>query len=293
MQPIALGFAVLGAFGYGTASVLQAIGAGRGAGALRTLAAPAYLAGLVLDLLAWLCSLVALRTLPVYEVQAILAGSLAVTVLLARVALAHHLRGRDLVAIAVTIGALIALAACSGPQQAADPSRPERLGLALAAVAVAGLGGLAVRAGRPGVTAATAGLAFGGAALCARAVTLPSIRAANLAHHLAATGADPLTWGLLGFGITGMVLYAYALEDGDVGPLTAVLWIGEVVAPSITGVLLLGDTVRPGWLPVAVIALGAAVGSAAVLTLPDEHQVNGPSSGAKRAAGETGTGRTR
>jgi drug/metabolite transporter (DMT)-like permease len=259
-QSLALGLALLGALGYGTASVLQAVGAARAAGGLSTLTDPAYLTGLACDGLAWLVSLVALRTLPVYQVQAVLAGSIAVTVLLAWWFLGHRLSRSDTVAIAVTIAALAVLAASSGPQVAAQLSGPERLGLALSAIVVAGLGVSAVAAGRPALTGACAGLAFGGAALCARAIDVP--------HWTGAIG-NPLSWGLAGFGITGMLLYAQALEHGAVGPVTAMLWIAEVVAPSLAGAWLLGDTVRAGWLPAALVALVAAVVAAGALALSD------------------------
>ncbi len=116
---VALAFATAGAFGYGIASVLQAAGARHAPGMLDTLRSPAYLGGVTLDLLAWLASLVALRTLPVYQVQAVLAGSLAVTVLAAKVALGARLRVVDSAAVAVTVVALVALAAASGPQDQA------------------------------------------------------------------------------------------------------------------------------------------------------------------------------
>jgi hypothetical protein len=60
-----------------------------------------------------------------------------------------------------------------------------------------------------------------------------------------------------------MMMYARALQIGQVGPVTAVHWTAEVVAPSAVALLLLGDTVRAGWeLPAAVaglVTLGAAV----------------------------------
>src|SRR3954454_4881570 len=267
MESLALGFALLGAVGYGAASVLQAIGAARTSGTLGTLTYPWYLTGVCLDLLAWLASLVALGTLPVYQVQAILAASIAVTVLLARVLLSHRLRRLDLVAIALTRVALAVLAASSGPQQPAHLGFTVRLGLALSAMGVALLGGVTVLAGRPALTGATGGLAFGGAALCARAVTVPGSLTSHPVHALATIAADPLSWGLAGFAITGMLLYAQALEHGAVGPVTAMLWICEVVAPSVVGAILLGDTVRPGWQLSAVLALVTAVVAAGVLSM--------------------------
>jgi hypothetical protein len=62
-----------------------------------------------------------------------------------------------------------------------------------------------------------------------------------------------------------MLLYTNALRQGQVGPVTAVLWIGEVVAPSAVGLALLGDTVLPGWELAAAAAGLATIGAAVVL----------------------------
>jgi drug/metabolite transporter (DMT)-like permease len=257
VNPLALTLAVCAAVGYGISSVLQAAGARRSPGVLHTLRQPAYVGGVGLDLLAWALSLAALRTLPVYQVQAILAGSLAVTVVAARVALDVRLRAVDGAAVAVTVVALVALAAAAGGQDPGPPPAAIRLGLAVAAVPVAMAGWVAARRASPNVTGAVAGLAFGGAALCASAVTWP-----RDPWHVA---AEPLAWALAAFGVTGTLLYAHALEHGQVGPVTALLWIVEVVVPSVVGVALLGDSVRPGWGAVAVIAVAATVAAAAVL----------------------------
>ncbi|WP_238018909.1 hypothetical protein KZZ52_35740 [Dactylosporangium sp. AC04546] len=256
-----LTFAAAAAAGYGVASVLQATGARRATGLLQTLRAPAYLVGIVLDLLAWLASLVALRTLPVYQVQAVLAGSLAVTVVVARFRLSARLRPVDVAAVVVTVAALVVLAASAGPQDPARPPGAVRLGLALAAIPVALAGWVGARWGRPALNAALAGLAFGGAALCARAAVLP----ADPLHGLPAVASEPPVWALAVYGLTGTLLYAHALEHGAVGPVTAVLWIVEVVVPSVIGVLLLGDTVRPGWSVTAAVAVAATVAAAVVL----------------------------
>src|SRR4051812_24011569 len=79
---MALIAAALAAIGYAAASVLQSRGA-LGRGSARELArSPFYLAGLALDAVCWVLTLIALRGLPVYVVQAVLASSLAFTVVL-------------------------------------------------------------------------------------------------------------------------------------------------------------------------------------------------------------------
>jgi drug/metabolite transporter (DMT)-like permease len=262
---VALALAVAAAVAYGLASVLQSVGARRTAGALDTLRQPVYLAGVGLDLIAWLLSLVALRTLPVYEVQSVLAGSLAVTVLAARIGLRSRLRGVDTAAVLATVLALTVIALAAGDQQTPTLGSITRWVLALGPLPVAGFGWLAARRRHAGLTAVAGGLAFGGAALCARAVTVPAAIWHRLGPALVEVGSDPLSYALAGYGVAGLVLYAHALEHGAVGPVTALLWITEVVAPAAAGLALLGDTIRTGWLAGAYLALAVTVGAAVVL----------------------------
>src|SRR3954447_17175929 len=107
---IALAIVVSGAFGYAAASILQAVAARRSAGTVRTLGHPLYLVGTACDVLAWAGSMIALRELAVYLVESVLAGSLAITVVAARIFLASRMRRRDTAAIVVTVAALTVLA---------------------------------------------------------------------------------------------------------------------------------------------------------------------------------------
>ncbi|WP_432969304.1 hypothetical protein [Dactylosporangium sp. CA-233914] len=261
----ALGCAVLAAVGYGVGSLLQAVGARRVAGTLRVLRQPWYVAGIGLDLLAWLLSLAALRTLPVYQVQAVLAGSLAVTAVAARVVLTVRLRRADIAAIAATMLALAVLAAGSGPMPPINASVAERVGLLAAAVAVAALGAALARAGRASACAAVAGIGFGGAALAVQAIPVPPDPWRDPLATVSGFAADPAVWAVAVFAAAGMLLYARALELGDPSRATAMLWIAEVAAPSAAGVALFGATVRAGWAPAAGLALLVALGSAVVL----------------------------
>ncbi|GGQ50060.1 hypothetical protein [Couchioplanes azureus] len=266
---VALGITVLGALSYGAASILQAVAARRSAGTVRTLGHPLYLLGIGCDALAWLGSMVALRELAVYLVESILAGSLAVTVIAARFVLGSRLRRRDVAAVVVCVAALAVLALSAGPQHDVAPG-DVRGWLCTAAVVLAVAGWVAARTCPPGVVAALGGLCLGGAALTGR--SLPA--AGDLL-------TEPLMLALLTFAVTGMMLYAHALQRGQVGPVTAVHWTAEVVAPSAVALVLLGDTVRPGWqLPAAFAGL-VTVGAAVLLaTAPATHAIAVPPSDA-------------
>ncbi|MEH0844230.1 hypothetical protein V6U81_17725 [Micromonospora sp. CPCC 205711] len=262
---VALVFAVAAAVGYGLGSVLQAVGARRGRSTLRALGHPLYLAGLACDTLAFLASLVALRRLPVYEVQSVTAGSLAVTAVLARVVLAARLRRRDTAAIVATVAALVVISLSAGAERAVVPSVALATGLAAAALVTTVAGVLAARRVSPVLSAALAGAAWAVTALCARALVLPADPLGRPVAAVWELALDPILWGLLVSGVAGTLLYAHSLRYGQVGPVTAVLWAVEVVAPSVAGVLLLGDGVRAGWLPWVVAAILVTVVAAVVL----------------------------
>jgi drug/metabolite transporter (DMT)-like permease len=250
--------ALAGALAYGTGSVLQASAAGRARGPA-VLVHRAYLAGLVLDVLAWLSSLYAVRRLPLFTVQAVLASSVVVTVVLAAVVLGDRLRRPDVVATATIVVAIVVLVASAGSQSPGSPP-PWLTPVVLASVAAIALTLLGFyRAGGSLVLAAVAGTAFSGAAVCARALAeAGGVRGLLL---------DPLVWSLVALGLLGALAYARSLERGPVGPATAVLWVVEVVVPGVFGVLALGDHVRPGWALPAAAAVCAAVVASVVMSL--------------------------
>src|SRR5690349_9583628 len=261
----ALAIAVFGAVSYAAGSILQAVGARRSKGTVRTLGHPLYLLGVGCDILSWAGSMVALRELAVYQVQSVLAGSLAVTVIIARIFLGSRLRRLDAAAVVITIAALTVLAMSAGPQEEVAASTRLRIGFCVAAAATVLIGYLAAKFTPPGVVGGLSGLAFGGAALAGRALVLPEHPTQHVGATAIAIFTEPLTAALVVFAATGMLLYTHALQHGQVGPVTAVLWIGEVVAPSAVGLALLGDTVLPGWQLRAGIAGFIVVASAVVL----------------------------
>ncbi|WP_197711320.1 hypothetical protein [Cellulomonas sp. WB94] len=255
--------AVAGALLYGSGTVLQALAARRasGPGVLRH---PWYVAGLGCDLLGWLASLVALQSLPLFTVQALLAGSLVVTVLLARVVLHAPLRRVDAVAVVVVVGALVVLAGAAGPE-----SLVRALPDGFTAIVLVALGLLAAvtaacyRHGPGWLFALLAALGASGAAICARAVTLPA--GAVSGELVRAVATEPLAWAVAGFGLLMTVAYARALERAGVGATAAVMAVVEVVIPAAVGLAVLHDSVRPGWPGAALVAAALALAACVAL----------------------------
>ncbi|MFP5347143.1 MAG: hypothetical protein ACLGIA_08955 [Actinomycetes bacterium] len=259
--------AVVGALGYGFGSVLQGIGASRASGPL-VMRQPAFVAGLALDGLAWLSSLVALRFLPVYAVQSLLAGSLAVTVLVVRLISGTPMRRRDLAAVVVIVLALATVAGAAGHQSPRTPPAAFGIALLVSLAAVVVVLAVTYARGHPVVLAALAGVAFSGAALSTRAVHASP-------GHWTAILFEPLALAVLGFGLVGTLAYARSLESGAVGTVTAVLWVVEVALPAGVGVLVLQDGVRRGWAVPAFVAAVAALAACCVLaTSPAQSSVS-------------------
>ncbi len=210
-------FAALGcALCYGVGSILEDVGAKRATGVASTMSQPVYLLGLGLDAIGWMLSLLALQRLPLFAVQAAVASSVAVTVLLAAWVLHNEISGRQVVALVVLGLGLVLLAVSAAPDSPAPIAVwVEVLLLAgVGAVAVAGWAARALRGERAaGTLGAISGLAFGGTAICARALEAD--------HGFAELLRDPLLIGLAAYGGLGLVLFASALDKGSVTVATA------------------------------------------------------------------------
>ncbi|MEI8051006.1 MAG: hypothetical protein WCI12_06195 [Actinomycetes bacterium] len=256
---------------FGLGSVLQSVGAKRVAvsGTLnpRTLAKVAvqipYLMGLGIDTAGWLLSLVALATLPVFVVQALVAASVGFVVVFS--ALIEHLRpNRRQVGVLIILGlGLIGLAISGAPESAKRLSSGFTIAMFVAAIVIAVAGVATPRimkaAHSASVLAGLAGLAFGGTALCAR-----SLSATSIGWH---SFLEPLTWALAAFGIMGLVFFAAALQRGSATVAMAWLCTAETVAPAIIGIAVLGDRARPGLGLLAAVSFVVAVASAVALSL--------------------------
>ena len=282
---------------YGTATVLQNIAAQRadrheGTDALlvvRLLRDLPYLAGTGLDGLGFLLSLLALRQLPVFAVQAGVASSIGVTAVLAAVFFSERLIARGWAALALICIGLVAVAISAAPDAADVPGTGTKVGIILAVVVLAVLGWLALRRGQDThsavALAAVSGLAYGGAALAARLLSSGDgtyFSGDGLLHLL----ADPMLYALIGYGALGLVTFSAALQRGTVTTVAAVVVVAETIAPALAGIALLGDRAKPGLGVVAVLAFVATVVGAWVLTRVDPGRA--PAAPKSDGAGPTG-----
>jgi drug/metabolite transporter (DMT)-like permease len=274
---MALGMAcaLFAALGYGSASVLQSVAARKAESSpgldprllVRLAGSVPYVSGLGLDLAAFLASLVALRTLPLFFVQSAVAASVGVTAVIAA-AIGVRLRGRAIVSLVVLGAGLLFLAASAQPDRGTPLTLGVRWGL-LASVVVLGVAGALVarrneRASAQAL-AVLGGLAFTVVAVAARSLTVPGQPWQVL--------ADPGLWAILALGGLGMLLFTTALQRGSVTSATALTFAVETIVPAGIGLAFLGDTTRPGFAPVA--AVGFVLTIAGTLALATDPKVSG------------------
>jgi drug/metabolite transporter (DMT)-like permease len=220
---------------------------------------PRYLGGLVVDGLGWVCTVVALRWLPVFVVQAVLGGAIALTALGARVCYGSMLRRIDRWAIAGCTVGLVLIAGSAGPEQPLGVSTAAVLAL-LAAAGLLALALVALRSsGRAWPLGVVAGLGFGGTSVAVRAV-----HRSGDADPVTLLG-QPAVYALLAFWVVGMIAYSWALTLTSVAELTAMLLVTEIVVPGLVGIVLLGDSVRAGWWWVLGLGFALAVTGVTVL----------------------------
>lgn len=274
---IGLGAALLAAVLFGAGAVVQAVAARRH-GMISWLMASVVL----VYLLGWGLHVISIRLLPLYLAQVGIAGSLAVTALIASRVVHEPLMTRHWVAVVAFIVGLLLLASAAGPvgTERFDAVRTGSLYVAAALILLCSRAALRVPDERGGVLlGALGGLAYAGSPIATRSLVDPSWDLHTVAPALAI--------GL--FGLIGFWLYSRGLRRASVTGVTAPLVLLETLVPAVVGVLVFGDGVKPGWWVAAAVGFALSIGAALVLSgaesrlehLEDLHpdSVTGPRTG--------------
>ena len=298
---VSLVAALVAAFCYGLGAVMQAIAvrassrrpvlaaAGVSGGVdpgliLRMLRQWPFIVSIAIDLFGFVCQLIALRRLPLFEVQVIIAANLAVTAVFASWLMHTVLSVREWLAVSAVVVGVGLLGSSAGSEGAAHVGVDFNLALMAALAAIAAGGIVAARLPsrlRTPALGAIAGLGYAVLAVCAR--ILPGFSPHQLVR-------SPAAYTLAAAGIISFMLYASALESGSVTVATASVILLETVPPAIVGVLLLGDTTRPGEEGLAIAGFLLALVSAVALARfgeagspPGPARQAGPRPAAERA----------
>ncbi|SOB79078.1 hypothetical protein [Streptomyces sp. 1331.2] len=212
-----------------------------------------FVLGTLVDILGFVLSIVALRTLPLFLVQAVTNASLAVTALAAVWLLGARLHRVDIAGILAVVVGLTLLALGSGKE--GRNVAPAAFHWSLLATTAVMLLATLVLVRRDGTVAAAglgllAGVGFGVTSLAVRvldAASLPAIL------------ADPAAYALAVGGLGGYLAYALALQRGTVTAATAAGTVAETFGPALVGVAALGDAARPGFEWCALTGFAVAV----------------------------------
>ena len=227
---------------------------------------PRYLGGLLVDGLGWVATVVALRYLPVFVVQAVLGGAIALTAIGARIVYGSRLRRVDRLACVACVAGLVLVAASAGLDRPVDPSSAAELALGAAAIALVVALVAAWRADAAWPLPLVAGLGFGGSSVAVRAVHL------TVGESLVGLIGAPSLYLVIVFGVVGLVAFSRALERASLARVTAILLVTEVTVPGLAGIVLLGDSVRPGWWTAMSAGLILAVAGVVVLASSPAQQ---------------------
>jgi len=235
-----------------------------------------FIASLGLDLIGFFAQLVALRQLPLFAAQAIIASNLAVTAVFAAWLMHLELAWREWLAVGGVILGVAMLGSSAGAHAVTGVSSQFKLALILAVAGIAAAGIAASRlprSARTPVLGAIAGLGYGVLAVAAR--VLPGFSPHELIR-------DPAAYALAAAGIVSFMLYATALEAGSVTVATAAVVLAETVPPAVVGVMFLGDHTRPGLGGVAVLGFSLAIVCAVALARFGEADEQGLTAAQRR-----------
>jgi drug/metabolite transporter (DMT)-like permease len=267
--------AVLAALCYGVASVMQAVAVREASNRSQDQASSGgidaslvprmlhqwrFVASVAIDLLGFIAQLVALRRLPLFAVQAMVAANLAVIAVLATVMIGATLSLREWLAVIGVVAGVGLLGSSAGAEGASTASTAFKIALIIATAALGLAGLIAARLlrdpARTLVLGTIAGFGFGAVGIAAR--VLNGFAPLTLLR-------DPAAYAVAAAGIVSFVFYATALEGGSVTVATSAVVLAETLPPALVGVLFLGDTTRPGLTPVAAAGFLLAVASAVTL----------------------------
>jgi drug/metabolite transporter (DMT)-like permease len=289
---------VVAALCYGIASVMQAVAAreaskrnqadataGVDPGLLpRMLRQWRFVASIVIDTVGFVAQLVALRRLPLFAVQAMVAANLAVIAVLASVLIGVALSWREWLAVTGVVAGVGLLGSSAGPEGATAAGTAFKLALIVATGGLVLLGLAAARLRDPARTlmlGTVAGLGYGIVGIAAR--VLNGFGPLTLLR-------DPAAYAVVAAGIVSFVFYATALEAGSVTVATAAVVLTETLPPAIIGVIFLGDKTRPGLTPAAAVGFAVAVLSAVMLArFGEAEQAAARSGGGPPQAGAEGS----
>ncbi|HUD03283.1 MAG TPA: DMT family transporter [Patescibacteria group bacterium] len=219
-----------------------------------------YLVGIILDILAWVFTLIAVHNLPLFVVQPIIAFSVVITAIVERFIFHKKFTTTIICAIALTIAGLSLLATTAAPETSVNVRGLVQTIIILGPILFGIIGVIFVKKKDQSATivlAAIAGLSFGGTTVTGR-----MLKFSQPYWH---TFFSFLFVALVAYGIIGLLLFTMALQRNLATIVSAVMITFETVVPIIIGLLFLGDTPKHNlW---TVMVIGACIALSGTLLI--------------------------
>lgn len=195
-----------------------------------------YVIGIILDLCAWVLTLVAVHNLPLFLVQPIIACSVIVTLLIEHFVFKHKLSSRFIGSVAVILLGLVLLAISATPEKSQPISQTLKWLIVLGPILLLILGSIFSKTKRHYSTfilAALSGIAFGGVSIAGRVLAIKS----PYLHVIYSS----LMLSIIAYGLLGILFFTMALQRHLASVVSSVMIACETIVPIIIGIAFLGD----------------------------------------------------
>lgn len=198
-----------------------------------------YLFGVILDVLAGLFTLIAVHSLPLFIVQAVIASGVVITAFIERIVFGRKLPGQIYLATVLVLIGLSMLALASHNENAASVSKSVRLFVGFFPIILLAFGGPFIKSRSKLSATALAllsGIGFGGVSVIGRIVNYP--------NPIWLVITMPLMYSLAIYAIIGMLFFTAALQRTLATSVNGLMVASQTIFPLSVGILLLGDTAR-------------------------------------------------
>lgn len=201
-----------------------------------------YLLGTILEIGGYGLSLVALRVLPLFLVQSLIAASVLVTAFGERVFLRKSLGVRTYQSLLIVVLGVILLSVSALSGHATLGNNVARSEVELLPIPILFIGILCIHIrGRVSAftLAALSGIAFGNTSTIGRILIYP--------HPLWNIALNPMLYSLISSAVLGQYLFIVSLQRTTATRSNAIMIALQTLCPAFFGLLYFGDRIRPGF----------------------------------------------
>jgi drug/metabolite transporter (DMT)-like permease len=227
-----------------------------------------YLIGTFLEVGGYGLSLIALRILPLFLVQALIAASIIVTAFGERVFLHRHLPKKTYASLFAVLIGLALLGYGAVANHATVNNQVAKLVVEVFPIPIALLGLVFIYIRRKRLSAmilaVLGGLAFGNTSVIGRILIYP--------HPYWKLIENPLVWSLIASAILGQYLFSVSLQRASATQSNALMILMQTLSPTLFGLIFFGDEIKAGFQLIAtvgIILVMAGSATTAIAELPE------------------------